>query len=80
MSPKAGLIQTLILMALILVLCYKYIDIRTRNTHFECPACGAAFKLSKINFAFALKKNSYERMVTCLVCGYKGWMQIINDD
>ncbi|WEG14457.1 hypothetical protein PU629_08915 [Pullulanibacillus sp. KACC 23026] len=80
MSPIVGLIQTLILMALIFVLCYKYINIRTSNTHFECPVCGSSFKLSKINFAFALKKNLDERMVTCPVCDYKGWMQIMNDD
>lgn len=80
MSPIAGLIQTLILMGLIFILAYKYSDIRTKNTHFECPVCCSAFKLSKLSFSFALKKNFYERMVTCPVCGYKGWMQIISDE
>jgi transcription elongation factor Elf1 len=80
MSPILGLIQTLIIIALVFILVYKYIDIKTKNTHFECPHCRSSFKLSKSSFALALKKNSYERMVTCLVCGYKGWMEIIKDE
>ena len=80
MSPLLGLIQTLIIMGLIFILAYKYVDIRTRNTHFECPHCRSSFKLSKSSFALALKRNLYERMVTCPICGYKGWMEIINDE
>lgn len=80
MNPIANLIQTIFIMSLIFVLAYKYSDIRTKTTHFECPLCGSAFKLSKLNFAFALKKNLNERMVTCPVCGHKDWMQIIYDE
>ena len=79
MSPLLGLIQTLIIMALIFILAYKFVDVQTKNTHFECPNCRSSFKLSKSSFALGLKKNSYERMVTCPVCGFKGWMQIIKD-
>ena len=39
MSPLLGLIQTLIIMALVFILAYKYVDIQTKNTHFECPHC-----------------------------------------
>ena len=80
MSPVLGLIQTLIIMALVFILAYKYVDVRTKNTHFECPHCYSSFKLSKSSFALAFKKNSYERMVTCPVCGYKGWMEMIKDE
>lgn len=80
MSPIAGLIQTLIILALIFFLAYKYIDLQTKNTHFECPHCGSSFKLSKSGLAIAFKKNLYERMVTCPVCDYKGWMEIIKDE
>ena len=79
MSPILGLIQTLIIMALVFILAYKYVDIQTKNTHFECPHCRSSFKLSKSSFTLAIKKNPYERMVTCPVCGYKGWMQIIKN-
>ena len=79
MSPILGLIQTLITMALVFILAYKYVDIQTKNTHFECPHCHSSFKLSKASFVLAFKRNFYERMVTCPVCGYKGWMQIIKD-
>ncbi len=58
MSPILGLIQTLIIMALIFILAYKYVDIRTKNTHFECPHCRSSFKLSKSSFALAFKKKS----------------------
>ena len=80
MSPLFGLIQTLIIIVLIFILAYKFVDVQTKNTHFECPHCRLSFKLSKSSFALAFKKNSYERMVTCPVCGYKGWMQIIKDE
>ncbi|MFD0824366.1 hypothetical protein ACT8ZR_01680 [Neobacillus sp. M.A.Huq-85] len=80
MSPIVGLIQTLIIMALVFILAYKYVDIQTKNTHFECPHCRSSFKLSKSSFALAFKKNLYERMVTCPACGYKGWMRLIKDE
>lgn len=74
-----GLIQTIIFLALAFFFVYKYSDVRTKTTHFECPACGLAFKLSKLSFAFALKKGFYLRLVTCPACGYRGWMEIIKD-
>ncbi|NMD72657.1 hypothetical protein HHO41_20685 [Bacillus sp. DNRA2] len=80
MRPLLGLILTLIIMGLIFILAYKYVDTSTKNNHFECPHCRSSFKLSKSSFALALKRNWYERMVTCPVCGYKGWMEIINDE
>ena len=80
MSKKCSiLLDGHIIMALIFILVYKYVDIQTKNTHFVCPSCHSIFKLSKTSFAFALKKNNYKRMVTCPVCGYKGWMEIIKD-
>lgn len=79
MSLILQLLQTLIIMTFVFILAYKYVDIQTKNTHFECPHCRSSFKLSKSSFALALKRNIYERMVTCPVCGYKGWMQIIRD-
>jgi C4-type Zn-finger protein len=80
MSPIFGLIQTLVIMALVFILAYKYVDIQTKNTHFECPHCRSSFKLSKSRFALAFKKNLYTRMVTCPVCGFKGWMHLIKDE
>lgn len=79
MSLILQLLQTLIIMTFVFILAYKYVDIQTKNTHFECPHCRSSFKLSKSSFTLALKRNIYERMVTCPVCGYKGWMQIIRD-
>jgi uncharacterized Zn-finger protein len=80
MNPILGLLQTIVVIALMIFFVYKYADIRTRATHFVCPLCHSRFKLSKFNFAFALKTGVYnERIVTCPVCGYKGRMTIRND-
>lgn len=78
-NPLFGLIQTIIFMVLIFILAYKYIDLRTKNSHFVCPSCGTSFKLSKAAFALAFKTGLNERIVTCPVCGYKGRMPIEND-
>jgi RNase P subunit RPR2 len=75
-----GLIQTIIILALAFIFVYKYSDIYTKTTHFVCPLCGCCFKLSKLNFALALKTGFFnERIVTCPTCGYKGRMPIVKD-
>jgi C4-type Zn-finger protein len=80
MNPILGLLQTIVVMALMIFFVYKYADIRTKTTHFVCPLCHSSFKLSKFHFAFALKTGVVnERIVTCPVCGYKGRMTIMND-
>ncbi|WP_336772834.1 hypothetical protein [Paenibacillus sp. MMO-58] len=79
-NPIVILIQIVVPLALIFLLTYKYIDFRTKSTHFVCPACRSPFKLSKKDFAFALKMGvNNERIVTCPVCGYKGSMPIEKD-
>jgi hypothetical protein len=79
-NPIAMLFQTIVIFALMFFFVYKYADIHTKNTHFVCPCCRSCFKLSKFNFAFALKTGIInERIVTCPVCGYKGRMTFIND-
>jgi hypothetical protein len=80
MNPILGLLQTIIIVAFMFIFIYKYTDIRTKNTHFVCPCCHSCFKLTKFNFAFALKTGVInERVVTCPVCGYKGRMTFVND-
>jgi RNase P subunit RPR2 len=80
MNPLAMLFQTIIIFALMFFCVYKYVDIRTKNTHFICPCCHSCFKLSNFNFAFALKTGVFnERIVTCPSCGYKGRMTFVND-
>lgn len=80
MNPILGLLQTIIIVAFMFFFIYKYSDIRTKNTHFVCPCCHSYFKLTKFNFAFALKTGVFnERIVTCPVCGYKGRMTFVND-
>ncbi|NIK79868.1 putative Zn-finger protein [Paenibacillus castaneae] len=79
-SPIAMLIQIILPMGLAFLFVYKYIDIRTKTTHFVCPVCSCSFKLSKLNFAFALKTGLLnERIVTCPVCGYRGRMPVVKD-
>ncbi|ACT02675.1 hypothetical protein [Paenibacillus sp. JDR-2] len=79
-NPVVILIQIVVPLALTFLLAYKYIDFRTKTTHFVCPACRSSFKLSKKDFAFALKTGAVnERIVTCPVCGYKGSMPIVKD-
>lgn len=78
-NPIFGILQTILILVLGFLFVFKFSDIRTKTTHFECPQCSSAFKLSRLQFAFALKRNFYERLVTCPVCGYRDWMPIIND-
>ncbi|GLX66823.1 hypothetical protein [Paenibacillus glycanilyticus] len=74
------LIQIVVPMALVFLLVYKYIDVRTKTTHFVCPACRSRFKLSKKEFAFARKTGVInERVATCPVCNYKGSMPFMKD-
>ncbi|RAV15572.1 hypothetical protein DQG23_29780 [Paenibacillus contaminans] len=75
-----SLIQIFLPLVLAFLFVYKYVDIRTKTTHFVCPLCRSRFKLSKSQFAFALKTGALnERVVTCPACGYKGRMPIIKD-
>lgn len=79
-SPVVILLQIVVPLAVIILLTYKYIDYCTKSTHFVCPACRSRFKLSKKDFAFALKTGVInQRIVTCPVCGYKGSMPIVKD-
>lgn len=75
-----GLTQTIIVLVLAFLLVYKYADFYTKTTHFVCPQCGCIFKLSKVDFAIALKTGVFnERIVTCPSCGYKDRMPIVKD-
>ncbi|WP_435164019.1 hypothetical protein [Paenibacillus glycanilyticus] len=79
-NPVIILIQIAVPLVLTFLLVYKYIDFLTKTTHFVCPACRSSFKLSKKDFAFALKTGVLnEHIVTCPVCGYKGSMPIVKD-
>jgi predicted RNA-binding Zn-ribbon protein involved in translation (DUF1610 family) len=79
-SPIIILIQIVLPIALVFLFLYKYLDIRTKTTHFVCPLCRSSFKLSKRQFAGALKTGVLnERIVTCPVCGYKSRMPIVKD-
>ena len=80
MNIIIGLLTTAIALVLAFLFVYKYSDNYANTTHFVCPVCGSAFKLSKVNFAFALKTGiPNERIVTCPTCEYRGRMSIIKD-
>ncbi|WP_313466758.1 hypothetical protein [Carnobacterium sp.] len=75
-----GLLTTVIAVIVMYLMIKKYIDTYTNTTHFVCPNCGSHFKLSKINFLFALKTGTpNERVVTCPICGYRGRMPMVKD-
>ena len=80
MNIITGLLTTVIALVLSYLIIYKYTINYTNTTHFVCPYCRSAFKLSKVSFAFALKTGTpNERIVTCPACGYKGKMPLIKD-
>lgn len=78
--PVFALLQIVLPLALASLLVYLYTDYRTKTTHFVCPLCRNGFKLSKFQFAFAMKTGRFdERIVTCPVCGYRGRMPLVKD-
>ncbi|MFC5406417.1 hypothetical protein [Cohnella soli] len=79
-NPIFILVQIVVPVGLGFLLVYKIADIRTKTTHFVCPACRSAFKLSKFQIAFAIKSGLLnERIVTCPACGYRGSMPMVKD-
>lgn len=75
-----GLLTTAVALALLSFVGYKYTEYYTDTTHFVCPNCRSAFKLSKASFILALKTGvPDERIVSCPVCGYRGRMPLIKD-
>ena len=75
-----GLLTTVIAVTVMYLMIKKYVDAYTNTTHFVCPNCGSRFKLSKINFVFALKTGTpNERIVSGPAGGYRGRMSMFKD-
>lgn len=80
MNIIIGLVTTFLAIFLSFIILYKYTENYIHTTHFACPYCRSTFKLSRVNFALALKTGiSNERIVTCPACGYRGKMPILED-
>ena len=76
-----GISTTVIVLIVMCIIIYQYANYYTSRTHFVCPCCGTAFKLSKVDFIVAFKTGvSGQRIVVCPKCGYQGRMSIMDDD
>lgn len=80
MQIVLGMSTTILAILLSVWLAYKYAKSYVDSTHFVCSYCQTAFKLSKLDFMFALKTGvQNERIVTCPYCGCRGKMTLFND-
>lgn len=52
---------------------------QAQKTHFDCPVCGCAFKVSWGTYLTAFHMLG-KRKVNCPNCGYHGMLSPINDD
>lgn len=72
--PVVGLIAS----GLVIVLVVAFYAYLARITHFECPRCGCAFKLSNLPLLFTLHIGLVS-LVVCPACGYRGMMTPVRD-
>lgn len=80
MEQFFGLLTTVLIMGCMYFGISKYAEAYINSTHFICPYCRVCFKLSKIEFIFALKTGvPDERIVTCPLCGRRDKMPIVKD-
>jgi Primosomal protein N'' (replication factor Y) - superfamily II helicase len=52
---------------------------RAKASHFECPVCGCAFKVSVATYLVSFHMLG-KREVTCPRCGYRDFLPPIRDD
>ncbi|MFX3617634.1 MAG: hypothetical protein ACE3JK_08900 [Sporolactobacillus sp.] len=50
-----------------------------KGSHFECPVCGCAFKISVATYMVSFHMMG-KREVTCPSCGYRDFLSPIHDD
>ncbi|TGA97232.1 hypothetical protein E4665_12605 [Sporolactobacillus shoreae] len=68
-------IITLILASVVLLLVAR----RAKISHFECPVCGCAFKVSVSTFMGSFHMQG-KREVTCPNCGFRSLLPPISDN
>lgn len=64
---------------IVVIIVLLFVAQRAKTTHFECPVCGCAFKVSVSTYMVAFHMLG-KRDVTCPNCGYRGLLPPINDD
>ena len=51
-----------------------------KKRHYKCPHCGHRSKPGGLTAYFSKKENVTDRLLTCPRCGYKNFMENIDDE